>query len=750
MSKKQEEFLKELLADFKVEAAEHRQTIIKGLLDLEKGLPEAEKKSLIEIIFREIHSLKGAARAVSLMDIERFCQTMENVFSLLNKQSISLPRSFFNTFHAAIDILTQMLEDLSSGNKTVKAERIVSSMKNLHELCTFIPLPEENKHGTPNPGSHMTEEPGQGKTSETEPGEIHPEKENQGEIPAVSREKPSSAETVRISISKLSEILLQTEELVTLKNTLTHHLKEILRVTQGKYQYQSTVTPEEQLKNLRHDLLRVIKPLDQFNRNMVRTVDDLLLGIKNTLLMPFGSILDVFPKLVRDLSVAQKKEIAFTIRGGETEIDRRILEEIKDPLIHLIRNSVDHGIETPAIRKKAGKPTEGSLVVEISQPTNREVLIRISDDGCGIKREKVLDSAIKNGIISEDKRGTMSDPEVWNLIFHSGLSTSPFITDISGRGLGLAIVAEKVSRLGGNISMDSKPGQGTSFSLTLPLTLATFRGLLIRVSDQLLVIPTGNIERAIRVGFSDIKTVENQETITINDQVLSLMRLGNVIGIPYKKPGNATSTLLPVMILTTGQRKMAFIVDEVLDEQEGIVKTLGSQLVHVQNINGATLLGNGKIIPILNVPEVMESARSIQAMTPLYPGAPEMEEETREMKSVLVAEDSITARSLLRNILESAGYQVKTAVDGMEAFQFLQQESFDIVVSDVEMPRLNGFELTTKIRGDKRLGEMPLILVTALESPDDRQRGMECGANAYIVKSSFEQSNLLEVIKRLI
>ena len=751
MNKKQDEFFKELLADFKVEAAEHTQSIIRGLLELEKGLPETEMKSVTENIFREIHSLKGAARAVSLLDIERFCQAMESIFSILKKQSVSLNLTFFNAFHTALDLLNQMLDDLSTGNKTVKGERIVNSMKEIHELShSILTIPVERAEQTNrfDPVAKIPLKHGH---------PVDPEEQAMHHEPILSpvqistpREKTSSPETVRISTSKLTEILLQTEELITIKNTLNHHIKEILELGREKPRNQGMADPEEQLRSLRRNLIRATKPLEQFNRNMIRTIDDLLIGIKNTLLLPFSSILDLFPKLVRDLSHDQKKDISFTIIGGDTEIDRRILEEIKDPLIHLIRNSIDHGIETPPVRMKSGKPTDGSLIMEITKPTNREVLISITDDGSGISREKVLNAAIKNGIITEEKRNTLSDQEVWNLIFHSGLSTSPFITDISGRGLGLAIVAEKISKLGGYISMESTPGKGTTFRLTLPLTLAIFRGLLVRISDQLLVIPTNHIERAIRIGTTDIKTVENQETITSNGEVLNLMRLGNVLNIPFQKSRNGASSLFPVLILTTGHRKMAFAVDEVLNEQEGIVKTLGSQLVHVQNITGATLLGDGKIVPILNISEIMESARSGQSATSIYSGAADIEGEIAETKSVLVAEDSVTARSLLRNILELAGYHVKTAVDGLEALQFLRNEPFDLVVSDVEMPGLNGFELTTKIRNDKNIADLPLILVTALESVDDRQRGMECGANAYIVKSSFEQSNLLEVIKRLI
>ena len=728
MSKKQEEFLKELLADFRVEAAEHKLAITNGLIELEKNPASNEHQSLVEMIFRETHSFKGAARAVGFFDIERVCQTMETGFSLLKSQSIQISQLFFDKMHASVNLLDRLMEDSVSGNKTVNADQIAILIKELNDLF----------------GERIFAR------TEPKPKTTQIQFNKESTFPEPSVDKRVSVDTIRVSTHKLDEILLQAEELITVKNTLTHFLHEIKRISNHGKNITDSNLAIENLKKIRNELNHLIEPMDQLDRIMSRTIDDLLLGIKSSLLLPFSSVLDIFPKLIRDLSIAQKKEIHFSMLGSETEIDRRILEEIKDPLIHLVRNSVDHGIESADQRISMGKTAKGTKRIEIKKTEKREVIIEISDDGNGISRKKVLESAVKNGIIIQENTENLTDQEVYNLIFHSGLSTSPYITDISGRGLGLAIVAEKVSRLGGSIMVDSKPGKGCTFKLCLPLTIATFRGILVKVSEQLLIIPTHAIERVIRIVLSEIKTVENQDTLTIDDKVVGLMRLVDVIGIPEKTTKRILQERVPVLILNTGQRRMAFMVDEIIDEQEGIAKMFGSQMNHVQNITAVTVLGNGKIVPILNVTELMESAKNVKKSIVSAQDSMVNPEEETEKKSVLVAEDSITARSLLRNIIESAGYQVKTAVDGMEAFHLLQNESFDLVVSDIEMPRMNGFELTTRIRDDKKLEELPLILVTALDSSEDRQRGMECGANAYIVKSSFEQSNLLEVIKRLI
>ena len=333
-----------------------------------------------------------------------------------------------------------------------------------------------------------------------------------------------------------------------------------------------------------------------------------------------------------------------------------------------------------------------------------------------------------------------------SLIFQSDVSTSPIITEISGRGLGLAIVREKVEKLGGKISIHTELGVGTTFKIILPITLATFRGILIKVSGQNFVVPTINVERVIRIKPETIKTVENKETITIENQAVSFVELSDVLELPRKERNNENSSFIQTLVLNATEKRIAFGIDEVLSEQEVLVKPLGKQLSRVRNITGATVLGTGEIVPILNVPDLMKSAVKV-----VVSHVQEVKKEVKDVKkSILVAEDSITSRTLLKNILESAGYYVKTSVDGVDAFTTLKTENFDLVVSDIEMPRMNGFELVSKIRNDEKTSDIPVVLVTGLESREDRERGIEVGANAYIVKRSFDQSNLLEVIKKLI
>jgi two-component system chemotaxis sensor kinase CheA len=320
------------------------------------------------------------------------------------------------------------------------------------------------------------------------------------------------------------------------------------------------------------------------------------------------------------------------------------------------------------------------------------------------------------------------------------------ITQVSGRGLGLAIVREKVEKLGGRVAIESRLGYGTTIRMMLPLTLATFRGVLIEAAQRWFIIPTAQVERATRFKPQDVQTVEGRRTLALNGRAVALADLAEVLQLPSTRHKAARPEATPALVLGTGEQRVAFAVDAVLDEREVLVKRLARPLSRVRNIAGATVLGSGQVAPILNVPDLLKSARIMSA--PLHASTPAQPSAVTP-KRILVAEDSITSRVLLKGILESAGYDVKTAVDGIEAYTTLRAESFDLLVSDVEMPRMNGFDLTARIRVDSALGELPVVLVTALESREDRERGIDVGANAYLVKSSLDQSNLLEAVRRL-
>lgn len=771
MDKDQENFLNELLNDFKIEAAEHLQAIVDGLIMLEKNEDAFSKKTAIENIFREVHSLKGAARAVNLMDIEKLCMGMEDVFNSLKKGNSRLIPPLFDAFYKATDLLKLLLNDLNNNVKK-GSYNLMQILKNMEFAHKNSIIPQQVKNSEENliaPIRIKNEEIAENNSIEIEKTEIN-NTENKEELINSKNPVNEISKTVRISTEKLNKLLQQSEELITIKTTFDFFTKELQNINyqhnlwnKNAYKDAESIikSTTEDIKdflsannsfNKKHqdDLLKLTKNMLQFQHISGRMIDELLYGIKTALLFPFSSMLNIFPKLVRDLSKEYFKDIEIKIIGDSIEIDRRILEELKDPLIHLIRNSIDHGIESLNERIAKGKSPKGIIEIKIIQNIDRKIELQIRDDGGGIDKTKIINSALKMGIYKQNEIEKLSDNEIHSLIFSSGISTSPFITTISGRGLGMAIVAEKVNKLGGSIDLQTIKDQGTTFIITLPQTLATFRGVMINTADQFFIIPSIAVEKVLRIKTTDIKTVESHKTLCYNGETLGMSVLSEVLKISKANIKTKESDYFQVLLLNSSQKKIAFIVDQILGEQEGIVKDLGTQLSYVRNIAGATILGSGKVVPILHPAELIDTASNTNySFDNVYESSSSTEEVVNQ-KNILVAEDSITIRTLLRNFIENAGFNVKTAVDGMEAYDFFMSEHFDLVVSDVEMPRMNGFELTAKIREDKKHSDLPVILVTALETADDKQRGMEVGANAYIVKSSFEKSNLIDTIQRLI
>jgi two-component system chemotaxis sensor kinase CheA len=788
------DFLKKLLVTFKIEAQEHVAALASGLVEIEKTASAQKRAAATEIALREAHSLKGAARSVNIPEIERLCQALESVLATLKRQEITSSPELFDLLHRTVDNLAQLLPSIGTKLTSLQSSRNVELIELLKNAATAVRIRLPENSGVPDtkPGKKSA-----GKVAATvKPSAVQQTADSETglrtePLPVPQEMEPggtpsTATETIRVSIAKLTPLLLQAEELLSAKlaanqrsvdvreinSTLAEWSKQWAKVGPEAKQQHRRIEENEQpngdtntvqwstralafldwnaayVQTLEHKLRKLAKYIELDQHALNRMLDDLLESTKTVLMLPLSSLLDILPKLVRDLSRDQGKDVKLVISGQDVEVDRRILEEMKDPLIHLIRNSIDHGIEKPAERKRKAKPPTGLITVTTAR-RNSHVEITISDDGNGIDISRAREACLKLGIIGQDELSTLNDHETLALVFLSGVSTSPIITDISGRGLGLAIVREKVEKLGGEITFESRPGAGTEFRIKIPLTIATFRGVVARVIERLFIFPTANVERVTRVSAADIQTVENRETTVIGGQVIALVHLAELLGVKGQTTLASPQDTQPVVILAASGKRIALLVDEILGEQEVLVRSMGPQLASVTNVSGAAILGNGKVVPILNPVDLMKSAASAggPAMRPTRVPA----EIVKHMKqTVLVVEDSITARTLLKNILETAAFDVTTAVDGIDGFTQLLSGEFDLVVSDVDMPRMSGFDLTAKIRADKKLSDLPVVLVTALDSREDRERGIEVGANAYIVKSSFDQSNLLEVVRKLI
>lgn len=730
-----EEFLARLRATFEIEAGEHLQAIAVGLLQLERA-PSSERRSqVLDAVFRAAHSLKGAARAVDFTAIVHSCQTLEDTFAAWRRRGEVPSREDFDSAHRLLDAIRSAMT--SAGEP---APQVVAADAD-EMLAAASPAPAPR-------------------------------------APDSTRERRApSADTVRVSTAKLDTCLLEAEEMLAVKQAAFRHVRE-LRALAGRFrgwrkawsaahmealrgsavaEVDGADTPRlkrlldfldwsaDCLKSMEHETAVLGRSAEQEWHQVGKLVDDLLEDSKQLLLLPFSTAAASFPRLVRDLCREQGKDAQFIVEGDDTEMDRRVLEEIKDPLVHLLRNAVGHGIEQPEERARCGKPAQGTIALRVSRVEGSKVQLLLSDDGAGIDTRRLREVAARQGVISAAEAETLDEARARALVFHPEVSTSALITHLFGRGLGLAIVREQVEKLGGTAAVEERPGGGTVFRIVVPSTRARFRGVVIEAGGCVMVVPTAQIERAARIGADDLRTVEGRETIALDGAAVALVRLADVLELPGgRREPPAAGT--PVIVLGAGGGRVAFAIDAVLDEQEILLKPLRKPLSRVRNVAAATVLASGQVAPILNASDLLRSARRAgMAMGMHGPAAP-----AAAAASILVAEDSITSRMLLKSMLESAGYRVKVAVDGMEAFTLLRTERFDLLVSDVEMPRLNGFELTARIRADRRLSELPVVLVTALETREDRERGIDAGANAYLAKSGFEQDMLLETVRRLI
>jgi two-component system chemotaxis sensor kinase CheA len=745
MSREEQEFIAKLRATFKVEAEEHLQAISTSLLELEKS-PSSVPPTVVEKAFREVHSLKGAARAVDLSKIEAICQAIESVFASWKKELSTPSPQVMDTLHQALDEIRAALE---SPNAAGSDEQLIGNLNRL-QIGGSGPKPQQ---AIPKPAAAAAPAPS------SEP------------------DKSPATQTVRIPIGKLDRHLFQAEDMLSLKSMAGARAAELRELTGRFEQWQrewAKISVEvrsmrqtlehsnssangaiinfldwnaDYLRSLEHRIRSAAAQTDQDRHAVAKRVDDLMADSKKLIMLPFSTVAEVFPKVVRDLCREQGKEAEIVIRGGEVEIDKRILEELKDALLHVLRNCVDHGVELPEERIRRKKPPRATIQVQIFAVDGDKVEIQISDDGSGINVGGVKESAIQHGILSPQEAQRLGDADALNLVFHSEVSTRTAVTAISGRGLGMAIVRAKAEKLGGRVSLESRQDRGTTLTLVLPLTLATFRGVLVSVADRLFVFPTANLERALRILPAEIRTVENRQVISVQQRLVSVVRLESILDLPPSTAQINPNAPVPVVVVRSGDLRIGIIVDSVLREEEVLVKPLRKPLVRVRNIAGATALGSGKTALVLNVTDLMESAKSHGAAPAVETIAKTTPKPSRR---VLVVEDSITSRMLLKGILESAGFDVRTAVDGLDALAALREDTFDLVVSDVEMPRMTGLDLAQRIRADRRLADLPLILVTALEAREERERGLTAGASAYLAKSSFDQSNLLEAIQRLI
>lgn len=704
-------FLQQLRATFRVEAEEHLQAIASGLLELERGLGREDQKAIIETVFRAAHSLKGAARAVELRDIEAACQALEEIFASWKQQKSVPTREALDGLHARIDKVAALLGGAAPAPAPAPAASAAAAPR------------AEQAPAAPEPPPAAA------------PAPVAPR-----------------GDTVRIAVDLLDERLLEAEEMLAVKLAARQRVDDLRELAHSLQAWRSEGdgrSQQERLKGVEARLAGLTRAAEQDRTSVAKLVDDLLANSKKLLLLPFSTLAASFPKMVRDLCREQGKEAELVMEGAHVELDKRILDTLKDPLLHLLRNSVDHGIEPPAERAARGKPERAEIRLAVTQLPGSQVQITLSDDGAGIDAGRVRAAAVKRGVVSAEAAAALGDEQAQALVFRSDVSTSPIVTELSGRGLGLAIVQENAARVGGQVTVESRRGAGTVFRIVVPAVRTTFRGILVQAAQALLALPTLQVDRVLRAAPEAIRTIEGRDTVAVDGRVLPVVRLAQVLEMPRDDARPDAASGVPLVILGVGDQRVAFLVDEVLDEQEFLVKPLSRPLSRVRHVASAAVLASGEIALILHVGDLLLSARG-QRSVDRRPAPTEAPAPAAERPLVLVAEDSITSRMLIKATLEAAGYRVATAVDGMDALTRLRTGQFDLLVSDIEMPRLNGFDLTATVRADARLADLPVVLLTALENREDRERGVDVGASAYIVKSSFDQSTLVDAVRRLV
>jgi two-component system chemotaxis sensor kinase CheA len=797
MSMSNDELQQLLLATFADQAKEQLQTINQRLLALEKAGAD-ERGPLLEEIFREAHSLKGASRAVNLDRVEAVAHKLESLFSVIQNGQIEPDAKIFDVAYQALDAITVLVQEGLTG-----AEADVD----IEAVCAALAAAESGE-GAAAPAAAdeapAEEAPAEEPVAEEAPVEEAPAEEPApkpaakkpaAKKPAAKKAKTDAApvdETVRVATSKLDALMAQVGELLAARIGAEHRMAEVRVLFDALFEIEESwrkhrparmlelalegdesalaeartlvgflEASDEKLKEVRVGLGELRRKFESDSRRMAQVTTDLQDDVRRTRMLPVSTVFDTFPRMVRDVTRELNKEVELVIEGGETEVDKQVLEQLRSPLTHMVRNCVDHGMEDPDAREAAGKKREGRVVLRAGQRA-ADLVIEVIDDGAGIDVEKVKAKAVEKGVITAENAEGMTEREALWLIFRSGFSTKAAVTDLSGRGVGMDVVREHIERLHGMIDVESTLGEGSKFTLSVPLSVATTRCLLVQAGGQTFGIPITNVERIVRLSAEDIGHTEGREAIRIDERPMALLRLAGVLGLPAEETEGVSQ---PAIILGSADRRAAFLVDGLLGAQEIATKTLPKPLIRVRHIAAATIVGTGEIVPILNVLDLLKaSAKSAPAVAPRkvaktetpVPSAQSPESkapkkaEPKGKQSILVVDDSVTIRTFEKALLEAAGYDVTAASDGLEAWNMLQSKSCDLIVSDVEMPNMTGFELTEKVRGDSKLKDMPLVLVTTLSSDEDRKRGIEAGADAYVIKGSAEQDHLLDTVKRLI
>jgi two-component system, chemotaxis family, sensor kinase CheA len=454
-------------------------------------------------------------------------------------------------------------------------------------------------------------------------------------------------------------------------------------------------------------------------------------------MVPAALVLEPLRRTVREVAGRLGKEVHLELFGVDVRLDRRVVDELRDPLQHLVRNAVDHGVESAEVRRAAGKPAVGRVTVRV-EPRGSRVAFVIEDDGGGLDVDAIRASALRKGILGAEAAQRLSDADAARLVFRQGLSTAKRVTEISGRGVGLDVVQDCLTRLQGSVDVSFQTGRGTRFELELPLTLAATAAILFRIGREVAALPSDTVERVLLLSQGDIGTVAGRPMVKVGDEQVPFASVAQILGLA---PGESRRKAQPALVLAMAGQRVAVAVDDVLGQQDVVVSSLGSRAAKVTHLAGASALDDGRVVGVLAAGEIFRRAQ---------PAGTTARAEGPQRTKIIVADDSLTTRAAMKALLEIAGYAVLPAADGEEALGLLREPGVRLVVSDVQMPRLDGLGLTRRVKADPRTRSLPVILVTSLDSAEDRVAGLEAGADGYLVKREVERGKLLELVRQLL
>jgi two-component system chemotaxis sensor kinase CheA len=663
---------------FTQEAEGRLATLSQLALALEGG---GNDDTIIAAIFREVHTLKGSAAVVGFDEVSDCAHRLEERLAAQRLGASPASTELVDTILQAVDELTA--------------------------LTTGSMATERRQFAAPDPGSKP---PAAGGEVELRPLVIPT-----GSLPSPAARPPTPAHdtsVVMVPLERLDELIRLVGE------SAAAHLR-VGRLLWERLGVAPTGIPE-------------------FSE-LSRTLNDLQERTMRTRMVPVTTMTDQLHRAVRDLARTLGKEVAWEVRGGDTELDRSVLRQLSDSLLHLVRNAVDHGVETPEERLAAGKPPQARIVLHAMQ-VGSEVVIAVTDDGHGIDVDRVRNQAERQGV----ETAGLNDEEVLQLVFRSGLSTARFVSDISGRGVGLDVVETSVGAVRGRIDVRSVAGKGTEFRLIVPISLAVLPCLVVAAGGQDFALPLHSVILAQTDHGAGAAHAEERSALWIGGMPVVVSSLAGALGMPSTVPGG------PVVVLESGSRRYGFQVDALVGQRDVVVKDLGQLLPRLGVIRGAGVDPDGSVLIVLDAAGLIDRAwqsRPAPAASPPDSPAPEP---PPQGGGILVVDDALTVRELQRSILERAGYRVRMASDGAEALATLIGEPADLVLTDVEMPRLDGFGLTEAIRSHPALANTAVLILSARASDEDRLRGMESGADGYIVKSAFDERGLLTAVERLL